>query len=132
MEKRRRGRLLRASVVLRSSGPVLVDDLPRPVIRPLPLTLFEDLRTFHPLEEARPVGVVSRRDARRLIERPRKAAYAARDPFPSLRLGFAVPQKVVKCVRRKQRREALFAFGRTGAGSQARRRRRDQWSDVQC
>lgn len=130
---RRRDRAQR--VIPYVPDPVRVFDYYR---RPV-LSVIEDRRTFHPLREARPVATLSRRDQRRLVERPinrpvrdkdRPLSYV--DPFPALRLGFAVPEKVVRCVRRKQRREVLFAVRKTGAGSRARYRRRDEWSDVSC
>lgn len=97
----------------------------RPRVTPkLTLRVIEDRRTFHPLRDARPVLTFSRRDQRRIVEKSRSVARASRDPnpFPALRLGFAVPEKVAVCVRRKQRRESLFAFKRTGKGSRSRRR----------
>lgn len=45
---------------------------------------------------------------------------------------FAVPQEVAVCVRRKQRREVLFAMRRTGKGSKRKDRRRTYFSDVSC
>lgn len=100
---------------------------------PVRLTVLEDRRSFHPAGLLRPAGVVSRRDARRIVERaaPKARPLSYRDPFPSLRLGFAVPEKVVRCVRRKQRREVVFALGKTGKGAKARRRR-DAFSDIGC
>jgi len=117
----------------RTPRPVVSRDVPFPSFwRPpaVPLVLLEDRRQFHPLASARPVGVVSRRDARVLVER-RKAAIRLPSSFPALRLGFAVPEKVVRCVRRKQRREVIFAKRRTGAGARSRRSR-DMWSNVSC
>lgn len=51
--------------------------------------------------------------------------------FPPGRMQFDVPRRVAVCVRRKQRREVLFAKRRTGKGSRAPRTR-DYWSDVSC
>lgn len=43
----------------------------------------------------------------------------------------AVPQRVALCVRRKERRETLFALGRTGSGARSRKHR-NIFSDVRC
>lgn len=103
--------------------PPPVFEVVRPRVQPrLDLRVIEDRRTFHPLREMRPTLTFSRRDQRRIIEKAKSVPPAYRDPFPALRLGFAVPKKVALCVRRKQRREALFAFKRTGKGSRSFRR----------
>lgn len=47
-------------------------------------------------------------------------------------ISFNVPEEVSLCVRRKQRREVLFAKRRTGKGARARRRRRGPFSSVSC
>lgn len=84
---------------------------------------LEDRRRFHPLRSLRPPAAVQRSD-RRLVETK-----------PATRFGglfsFAVPPRVAICVRRKERREVLFARRkmRKGAGAQ---RRRNKWSDVSC
>lgn len=44
-------------------------------------------------------------------------------PFLSPRLEIRVPEKVRFCVRRKERREVIFALRKTGKGSRARRQR---------
>lgn len=50
----------------------------------------------------------------------------------SRRVGFALPWQVVICVRRKRRREVMFALKKTSKGSGAKNRRRDEYSDVRC
>ena len=50
----------------------------------------------------------------------------------SSRLGFSVPHDVLVCIRRAMRREVLFALKKRKAGSGARRRKRNQWSDIDC
>lgn len=95
----------------------------RPRVYPvLNLRVIEDRRTFHPLRELRPALTFSRRDQRRIVEKAKAVPAPYRDPFPSLKLGFAVPKKVALCVRRKQRREAIFAFNKQGKGAKAPRR----------
>lgn len=121
----RRGR----STVDRVSRPQPTIDIVRPRLSPLPL--IEDRRLFHPLGDSRPLATFSRRDQRRIVDKSVAVANQYSDPFPSLKLGFAVPEKVAKCVRRKQRREALFAYARTGKGARSRRKR-DFWSNIRC
>jgi len=47
------------------------------------------------------------------------------------RLRFVAPIRTVICLKRKARREVLFAFKRTGKGARTPKRR-NQWSDVEC
>lgn len=113
------------------TSPRLVDPLLYR-LPPIDLRLYEDRRTFHP-SAFPPAAVIGSRAARRLVERPPlRPVDPYRDPFPSLRLGFAVPEKVVACVRRKSRREVMFAKNLRHAGSGARSRRRNSLSDIRC
>lgn len=48
------------------------------------------------------------------------------------RAGFVHPERIRECVRRKERREVMFALKKRRKGSGARRRRRTVWSDVRC
>lgn len=48
------------------------------------------------------------------------------------RLSFQQPRGVLVCVRRKARREVLFAKRNTGRGSKSRVRRRNSFSHVRC
>lgn len=51
----------------------------------------------------------------------------------SRRVGFQHPWQVIVCVRRKKRREVLFALGKGGRGGNARRVvRRNEFSEVRC
>lgn len=45
---------------------------------------------------------------------------------------FSQPENVIRCVRRKERREVIFATKKRKKGAGASRRRRNFWSDVQC
>jgi len=47
-------------------------------------------------------------------------------------VGFELPWNVIICVRRERRKQVLFALRRTGAGSGANKRRRNEYSDVRC
>lgn len=109
-----------------------------PVVSPtrferLAILEFEDRRRFRPDPFSLPLS--PRKDQRRIVERvsrpvgkANKVARFGRD----YKLAFAVPRKVSLCVRRKQRREVMFAMRRTGKGARAVRRRRNQFSDVRC
>lgn len=96
---------------------------PAPVFVPplySPLTEVEDLRTWHPEGDDRPVRGV-----------PSAATRTYLPSFSSGQLAFANPSRVVVCARRHQRREVLFAMRRTRKGAGARRRR--TWrSNVSC
>lgn len=106
----------------------LIPRVLRPAVRQRTfLQEVEDRRVWHPLRERAPAGVFSRREERRLVERDRRSS----DPFPSLRLGFAVPEKVAVCVRRKTRREVIHALNKAGGGV-SRKRRRNEYSDIRC
>lgn len=48
------------------------------------------------------------------------------------RLGFKVPHDILVCVRRAMRREVLFALRRNKKGAGAKRRRRNEYSDIDC
>lgn len=48
------------------------------------------------------------------------------------RLGFRVPPDVLVCIRRAMRREVLFALKKRKAGAGAKRRRRNEWSNIDC
>lgn len=99
-------------------------------IKPLNLSLLDDNRRFHPMGPLRPVAA-TRRYARALVERAPIKPSTYKPTFPSLKLGFAVPEKVARCVRRKTRREVMFATRQTGKGARSRRKR-DYWSNVRC
>lgn len=98
----------------------------RRLLRPLvPVTFslpeIEDRREFHPLKGVRPARVLSRTSQRML--RPHATQ-------PGV-LRFSVPEKVAICIRRKRRREVLFAKRQTGRGAYSRKYR-NYWSDVSC
>lgn len=114
----------------------LFDDplIERMFSKPLRLAEFrvvrslEDRRTFHPAGPLRPAVSFPRDAARRVAKS--SAVMSKRDDISS-RVGFAVPERVAVCVRRKQRKEVLHALRKTGSGV-SRVRRRNIWSDVDC
>lgn len=94
---------------------------------------IEDRRLFDPtpLKPAR--GVLY--EDTQVVPRPSKplpgrpvASLASRPEV----FGFRNPKHVAVCARREARREVLFAKRKTGAGSRARWRRRNEYSDVSC
>lgn len=90
---------------------------------------LEDRRLWAPLEET-PRGLFHR--SSRLVVTPYPNVNKSRAAVsPPAGVSFAVPREVAVCVRRKQRREVLFAKRRTGKGARARRRR-NAWSDISC
>lgn len=96
--------------------------------RPGLLSLLQDNRTWHPAGSFRPAVSIGGRSALRHVVKSKPNAL--RNDI-SARIGYAVPDKVVKCIRRKQRKEVLHAKGVAGTRV-SRRRRRDRWSDVDC
>lgn len=52
--------------------------------------------------------------------------------FPHFAVGFANPVKVVLCVRRKRRKQVMFATGKAGKGKKQRRRRNNEFSQIRC
>ncbi|UDN67859.1 hypothetical protein [robinz microvirus RP_152] len=89
----------------------------------------DDRRFFDPAGPLRPAYSFGR-DARRLIAKSSPVGRTRNDTL-SARVGFAVPERVAVCVRRKQRKEVIHALDRAGGGG-SRRRRRNRYSDVDC
>lgn len=89
----------------------------RPVLREV-----EDRREFHPARRLRPARMVSGLPA------PHKQKSKS---FQAMQPSFAVPKGVAICVRRKERREVLFARRKTRKGSGGGRRF-NEWSKVKC
>lgn len=116
-------------------------DLLRPVrlvspLRPEVLTRavlpeVEDRRLFHPAPRAlRPARELTRAKAQLVGKVKHSVKSAVATLLPGV--AFERPSAVLVCVRRKDRREVLFALKRRGKGSRSRRRRRNQWSNVSC
>lgn len=98
------------------------------------LTDFEDRRQFHPDGVFQSPKVLFPPRSR-VVARARQGP-KAQNPvrgglvrFPSL--SFSVPNKVLICVRRKQRKEVLFAKRKAGRGGQ-KRPRRNWYSEISC
>lgn len=102
-----------------------------PIIRPMPPVLVHpptrsevlevgDRRLFTPDRSTRPPRA-ARPGAARVI--------AATYPGSAVR--FKDPRAVTICVRRKIRREVIFALGKRGKGARSPRKR-NFWSEVRC
>lgn len=130
--KRKRSRRV---VSINANGRLPVIDVSRLSVRPVDLRLFEDRRAWHPDRPNRPVMSFNR-SRHRLV---------ARDPLTrrrgriwrsyrgvNARIGFADPDRVLVCVRRRKRREVLFAKRKTGRGVKKRHPRFTELSKISC
>lgn len=102
----------------------------------LPLTLFEDRRQWHPMVDHRPaLTFTSRPHTLRAVEKKptqRQSKYG----LPALSqtkatIAFGLPDKVLVCVRRKRRKEVIFAKNKAGRSGQ-RKPRRNWLSAISC
>lgn len=105
---------------------------------PLHLPSF-DARRFHPDPINRPI---SQPRAASRLKLPSARAVSVGGPFRTAvgnrrisslpaQVAFSQPKQVSVCIRRKARREVIFAKKHAGKGARARRAR-NQWSDVKC
>lgn len=95
------------------------------------LTQWEDNRAYHPTPALnRPASAVQRGNARLVIPAAKNPKASPRASLPS-QIGFQAPKGVLLCVRRKQRREVLFAKRLRAKGAHSRKHR-TRWSDVKC
>lgn len=90
------------------------------------VTDIADRRRFHPMGPLRPAGGLTRNSTRLKIAPAQK-----RGKLPS-RISFNIPKHVAVCVRRKIRKEVIFASGKGGKGGRKAPYRRNYWSDVRC
>lgn len=90
----------------------------------------EDRRTHHPLGFFRPARQWSGHPVQpNVVSKNSVGKQAKRFPVG---IRFADPRRTLICVRRKQRKEVLFAKRKTGKGARARHRRRNYFSEVSC
>ncbi|AZL82957.1 hypothetical protein [Apis mellifera associated microvirus 51] len=107
-----------------------------------PLVVFEDRRQWHPegkyaparsfsssRHRLREVPGISRGNSRNDRSR-RSSGFRLHDPGP-LKIGFGNPSRVLVCVRRRIRKEVLFARRKTGRVGQ-RRPRFNFYSQISC
>lgn len=104
-----------------------------PSVEPdLVLTAIEDRRTFHPLGQVRPARMItgnSHTPVVAKVSRSKKFRPPRLYPGPGLR--FAIPEKTLICLRRKKRKEVLFAKRKTGRRGQ-RKPRFNWYSRISC
>lgn len=95
---------------------------------------LEDRRLYEPGAEliGRPARSLPREAGRVIVKRSLPSRGVV-NQFPSHRLGFAVPPNVAICARRHERKEVLLALGHAGRGKRvSNKRRRTEWSDIDC
>lgn len=120
----------------------------KPKIRPITVTKpknlrpLEDRRTWHPLGPKRPARSVQNATHRLVSRGPGgkplkskpspKALLTHPTAYLSHAVGFHKAKSVLICIRRKIRKEVLFALNRTGKGARARKHRRSEYSSIRC
>lgn len=87
----------------------------------------QDLRAFD-FEPVRPARFLSGPIASVGVTTPSKKQAPSRVPY---QIAFSAPAETLVCVRRRRRKEVLFAKRKTGKGGQ-RRPRRSKWSNYKC
>ena len=97
------------------------------------LTETEDRRRWHPLGATAPAAGRSRPRHRLKIPSPVPftIGQATRHKVSNAITAFSVPSDVAICVRRKRRKEVMFATKKAGKVGQ-RRPRRSEYSSVSC
>lgn len=109
-----------------NSDAIALTAMLRPPVLPpvvVPPLVNNDERFYSPVRLPVPVGPGGR--AARLRVRPS-------GPFRWARVSFESPSRVDICRKRKERRQVMFATGRTGKGSRAQFRKRSHFTGVSC
>lgn len=103
------------------------------------LRFYEDRRTFHPEGRFRPARSFNKTRHRLVMSDYRKTRKnIKRNNFiksygPPISVGFREPERVLICVRRKRRREVMFALNKTGKGKGRQKRPRySEYSKISC
>lgn len=102
------------------------------LLSPTLLPEIEDRRLFHPQDVFRPAKGLSKGSTLLEVRPVGDRTKRARGMSSPETIRFSIPNHVAICVRRKRRREVLFALGKTGKGSKKFRRRRNYYSGVNC
>lgn len=92
---------------------------------------IEDRRTYTPDDPFRSPMLSSGLVAG-YSSQPRATQNRARTPIVRFQPAFDKPAATLVCVRRKERREVIFAHKKHRKGAGARRRRRNWLSDIRC
>lgn len=105
-----------------------------PILRATRLTGMDDRRTFDFEPATRPARLFTGSTASVTVTptQPQKQNQKLTRPnFNRAQLAFSMPGETLICIRRKRRKEVLFAKRKTGKGGQ-RRPRRSAYSDTKC
>lgn len=103
----------------------------RPLSSLAPLHLIEDLRRYDPARHVNARSLFNR--FHRLVVDPNVNLKRSRSRVAlTPRIAFANPERVVTCIKRKTRRQVMFAMRKTGKGAQRRRRHRNWRSNISC
>lgn len=104
---------------------------------PVDLRLFEDRRHYHP-DPVRPANSFTRTRHRLKLytNQPRQSSHSPSrinvyTPSVAVGVGFDRPRRVLVCVRRKQRREVIFAKNKHGKSGQ-KKPKFNRFSKVRC
>lgn len=93
------------------------------------LTMLDDLRAFDFEPDTRPARLLSGVTASvGATHAPKKNQAPSKVPY---QIAFSAPAETLVCIRRKRRKEVLFAKRKTGRGGQ-RRARWSKWSNTKC
>jgi len=111
-------------------SPVSPSPLLSPLVSPVVLNEIEDRRQFHPLQVHRPPLTVDARPAR-LSRSFRASRFLRPDHLVADVLSFCSPQWVLRCIRRKVRKEMMHVIKHAGSGG-GRKPKRDWFSKVSC
>ena len=100
------------------------------------LRVFEDRREYNPEGDLAPARSFSYPRHRLKTVTPRSGVPSLNrsigfEPVP-IGVGFANPSKVLICVRRKMRREVMFARGHAGRAGNQFKHRTNEYSGVRC
>lgn len=96
-----------------------------------PILNLSDRRLYHPEGFFRP-AIAQPKVAARIIGGPGKSQAGRKlHSLSHEKLTFAVPDKVAICVRRKRRKEVMFAKNKAGKSGQ-KRPKRNYWSSISC
>lgn len=98
---------------------------------------IEDRREYHPLQDARPARFMTGGPSHVTVKDRSYGKQVYRDPFSGrsgtkAAISFVGPDGVLVCVRRKRRKEVLFAKRRAGRSGKQRRHRRNWFSSISC
>lgn len=97
-----------------------------PVLQPIPIQLSveqADERLYSPLRWPVPLAPGGR---------PARLRTPSAGPFRRAGIRFEGAARVNTCVKRKTRREILFAKNKTGKGAKARYRKRNAYTGIKC